>query len=149
MKTNFKSAGIELGLTLYDSAGVNEKVYKSLEFDIHLQTVAVGPDPYLLNKCWHSKSIGAGWITNASGYNSPKVDGLLEKGLTTIDPIKRKKVYAEVQETLMDELPMLPILTALKFFTFDSRLGGFPIGYTFRESWEDIYWKDKIPEKRR
>jgi peptide/nickel transport system substrate-binding protein len=149
MKTNFKRAGIEIDLILYDSAGVNEKVYKNLDFDLHLQTVAVGPDPYLLNKCWHSKNIGAGWITNASGYNNPKVDELFAKGLTTIDPKKRKKIYAEVQDILMDELPMLPILTALKFFTYDSRLGGFPIGYTFRESWENIYWKNKVPENRR
>jgi peptide/nickel transport system substrate-binding protein len=149
MASNFKRAGIELGMQVYDSAGVNDKVYTKLDYDLHIQTVAVGPDPYFLEKTWHSKSIGKGWITNASGYSSSRADELLEKGLTTLDAKRRKEIYASLQETLLTDLPMLPLVMSQKFFVFNEKLGGFPIGYTYRESWERIYWKGGIPSNRR
>jgi peptide/nickel transport system substrate-binding protein len=149
MASSFKQAGIELQMTIYDSAGVNDKVYMNLDYDLHIQTVAVGPDPFFMEKTWHSKNIGKGWITNASGYSNTKVDELLESGLLTLDTVKRKKIYSDIQNIVIDDLPMLPLVSSRKYFIFNDNLGGFPIGYTYRESWEKIYWKSAVPEKRK
>lgn len=42
----------------------------------------------------------------AAGYNNPKVDDLLLRARTTVDPAARKFMYDEVQRRLLEELPM-------------------------------------------
>lgn len=71
------------------------------QFDIYLAylTVPVDPDQYAL---WHSTQKG-----NISGYKSPKVDKLLEEGRNTMDPKERKKIYAEFQKALSEDLPAI------------------------------------------
>lgn len=149
MRTGFQAAGIGLDVKVYDVSTLTEKVHKQLDYDLHITAIAVGPDPDLLTKTWHSDNIGKGWNNNSSAYNNPKVDKLLEEGRAVIDPEKRKAVYAEVQEILMDEIPMLPMTEALWLWTYNDKLGGFPIGYTFRDGLETVYWKGGAPANRR
>ncbi|MGN6810719.1 MAG: hypothetical protein ACTHMP_07575, partial [Thermomicrobiales bacterium] len=41
-------------------------------------------------------------------YANPRVDDLFQQGAATTDDAQRKKIYDEVQEILMDELPWIP-----------------------------------------
>jgi len=148
LKTSFARAGIALDIKVYDAAAATERVYKKLDYDLHIQTVAVGPDPYLLNKTWHSSNIGAGWITNASGYKNPKVDQMLDEGVRIVDVGNRKAAYGAIQNILMTDLPMLPIASSLKVFAFNDQLGGFPIGYTYRETLAGVHWLNAVPKGR-
>lgn len=148
LKTSYARAGVVLDIKVYDAAAATERVYKKLDYDLHIQTVAVGPDPYLLSKTWHSSNIGAGWITNASGYKNPKMDQMLEEGVRIVDVGTRKAAYAAIQNVLMTDLPMLPIASSLKVFVFNDQLGGFPIGYTYRETLAGVHWLNAIPKGR-
>jgi peptide/nickel transport system substrate-binding protein len=58
------------------------------------------PDGYVYNGL-HSKT------PNACGYANPKVDELLVKARTTIDPAQRKSLYREIQQLLLDDAPNL------------------------------------------
>jgi peptide/nickel transport system substrate-binding protein len=57
---------------------------------------------------WTTKGIGSGGL-NGMQYKNPDVDRLMAEALTYTDRTKRKPIYAQIQNILMDELPA-PIL---------------------------------------
>ena len=58
------------------------------------------PDPDRLTVFFHSES------DMAVGYENDRVDELLDEGRRTVDPDARKAMYDEVQEIVMDEVPL-------------------------------------------
>ena len=62
----------------------------------------VDPDEYL------GEIVGSKGFRNIHGYSSQKMDDVLERGRTEIDPVKRKAVYQEAERIVADELPVLP-----------------------------------------
>lgn len=46
---------------------------------------------------------------NRMRYRNPALDKLLAAGRTTLDPLDRKQIYAEVQKILARDLPMIPL----------------------------------------
>ncbi|WP_053956424.1 glutathione ABC transporter substrate-binding protein [Inediibacterium massiliense] len=65
-------------------------------------TVTGDPD-YGLYPLFHSSQHGAGG--NRCFYSNSKVDELLDKGRTSVDPAVREKAYMEVQQIIRDEAP--------------------------------------------
>ena len=57
---------------------------------------------------WTTKGIGSGGL-NGMQYKNPDVDRLMAEALTSTDRSKRKPLYGQIQNILMDELPA-PIL---------------------------------------
>jgi peptide/nickel transport system substrate-binding protein len=78
------------------------------EFDMILLGIVEGNDPDT-TQLWASSSIGNGAL-NGSGYKSAKVDDLLQQGVLTVDRTKRKQIYQQIQELLMEDLPA-PLVT--------------------------------------
>ncbi|MBV8837100.1 MAG: ABC transporter substrate-binding protein [Alphaproteobacteria bacterium] len=62
----------------------------------------VDPDEYI------GELLGSKGFRNIHGYASPKMDAVLERGRTEIDPVKRRAVYQEAEEIVADEVPILP-----------------------------------------
>lgn len=63
------------------------------------------PDPeYFFGRTFHSIAIGA---NNSSHYSNPKLDELLDKGLTVPDGEERAKIYEEVQQIILDDVPAI------------------------------------------
>jgi len=62
----------------------------------------VDPDEYL------GEIVGSKGFRNIHFYANPKMDDLLERGRTEIDPVKRKAVYAEAERLVAEDLPVLP-----------------------------------------
>ncbi len=61
------------------------------------QQIPKDPDQYQL---WHSTQ-----DTNITGYQSAKIDKLLEDGRTETDPSKRKLIYQDFQRFLVEDSP--------------------------------------------
>ena len=68
--------------------------------------IAVYQDPDILGIYLHSRSIGG---FNFTFYKDPQFDGLLDQGTTTLDPEKRKQIYAQAQHFIMDKALIIPI----------------------------------------
>lgn len=83
-------------------------------FDVYLSFMTIPPDPdqYAL---WHSTQKG-----NIAGYNSPKVDALLEEGRQTLDPKERRRIYGEFQKALSEDLPAI-FLFYPKLYTIERK----------------------------
>lgn len=80
---------------------VNVENSLSENFQILLSAQEIPPDPdqYTL---WHSKSQG-----NITQYTNLKIDKLLEDGRKEYDIEKRKKIYADFQKYLVEDLPAI------------------------------------------
>ena len=65
----------------------------------------VGMDPDYSSRC-HSNAISNG--ANYTQYKNPKVDELLDLGVTQTNVEERKETYAKVQQILLDEVPFAP-----------------------------------------
>jgi peptide/nickel transport system substrate-binding protein len=68
-------------------------------------------DPAIgVSRTYVTTSIGKLPFSNASGYSSPMVDDLFNKGATQPTNDKRGPFYFQVQEILAEDLPTLPII---------------------------------------
>jgi len=54
---------------------------------------------------FHSKFADVTPSSNYGHYKNPKLDELLEKGVSTVDPAKRKEIYGELSKILAEDLP--------------------------------------------
>ena len=52
-------------------------------------------------------------FSNASNYNNPKVDALLEGAAVENDPVKRKAMFMEFQKIYAEEVPDISLYTPL------------------------------------
>lgn len=59
---------------------------------------------------------------HAQGYMNPKVDELAEEQLHTLDTDERKKIVAEIQRIVADDLPLLPLFYPTLFAIHDRKV---------------------------
>ena len=117
---------------------------QSREFEMILLGISEGLDPDT-TQLWHTKSIGGGAL-NGMAYKNPKVDDLLDQAVKTLDREKRKGLYQQVQEILMEDLPA-PLVTFPKSnWGVSKRVKNFGIGpwntYGPRPWFKDVYVSD-------
>ncbi|MYZ47668.1 ABC transporter substrate-binding protein [Propylenella binzhouense] len=79
----------------------------------------------------HSRDPKAGFGTlNMARYSNPKVDKLIEEGLTTMDDAKREALFVEAGRIAMDDAVMVPLwmpseaVATRKGITYDMRADG-------------------------
>jgi peptide/nickel transport system substrate-binding protein len=92
IKENFEKIGLKTNLQILS--------YLPQKFDLLLTmwSPQADPDQYYF---WHSSQEKG----NITGYKNLKVDKLLEDGRKIINVEDRKKIYAQFQEIIMDDLP--------------------------------------------
>lgn len=113
------SASLKIHLTAikpYDTyAGLIADSWKKLGIETKIETVSfpparyevllaaqeipLDPDQYFL---WHSTS-----RLNITGYNSKRIDKLLEDGRQTVDQEKRKQIYYDFQKYIIEDRPAI------------------------------------------
>lgn len=95
-------------------------------------------DPHILRSSFHSENIEGGF--NWSKVRDSELDALLERGTRTIDLEERARIYAAIQERIMDQALIIPIRdyvnlngasAAVKGLQYDAQ-GWFPWLYDTR-----------------
>jgi peptide/nickel transport system substrate-binding protein len=61
---------------------------------------------------------------NRDRYKNEEIDKLVEEGRTTMDQEKRKKIYAKVQEILLEDLPYIPLWYEKNIVVYQKYLDG-------------------------
>jgi len=91
------------------SAYLKEMVNKKLPLFI-IGWLADYPDPHnFVFPFMHSSGTFSGW----QGYKNPIVDKLIERGINTIDPEKRKSIYYQLQWIYHEDVPSVPLYQEL------------------------------------
>ena len=119
-----KQAGVNANITIYEINAwidrfLNGEYQLSTNFDIN------GPDPQRMFTADYLLHIGFDeW---ADKELMQKVSDLAAAAIATVDQEERKKVYAELQTLLHDELPMIPMYHPAMIAAASDRLQGFAI----------------------
>lgn len=105
----WKAIGIECKLKTLEWNAFLTRITEVRQFDMYLDGFgfSVDPDQTSMWACSSYKS-----AFNDAKYCNPQVDKLLQQGLATTDHAKRKQIYTEMDNILMEDLPqMLPFFT--------------------------------------
>jgi peptide/nickel transport system substrate-binding protein len=119
------------------------KTSTTRDFDMVMGGIASGVDPDL-SQIYHSRVIGKG--LNRMGYHSPQLDDMLDKAVQVLDQSKRKQIYAQVQQILMDDLPAGMLVWPRALVAVSKRVQNFGIGpfnrYQNRPWLKDVFVTD-------
>lgn len=77
--------------------------------------------------------------TNTSGFSNERVDQLFAQGAAEPDFQLRKKIYAEVQQLLIEEMPMDWLIDDVNYMIHNKDLW-FP-SYGYLEFFDEVYWE--------
>lgn len=119
VQSMLKDIGVELALQKYEQATAHEQALKG-EFDLY-STGHGSVDPDILNLLLHSSQIGG---LNFFRLSDPKLDRLLDRGLTETDPVQRKKAFAEIQKLVVEQAYWVPLYSAKTFVVVNNRVQG-------------------------
>lgn len=99
--------GIKVDLVQLDNAGALATIYKEWNFDLATGWHQYRGDPAISTTVWFRSGSpkGAPW-TNQFGWQSDKIDALIDNAASEVDPVKRKAMYAEFVDEINDELPV-------------------------------------------
>lgn len=79
---------------------------------------AVDPDP--------ADTLVTGGANNFNSYSNPRVDELIAQGVQIVDPDARQPIYHEMQQIIVEEVPMLYLQWDDWYNVFSSRVKGLP-----------------------
>ena len=108
LKENFSAVGVELELKLLEVNEANQTVFVKRDFDLGFASYCNGPDPEIgVRRVYDSANIKAVLFSNGAAYRNPKVDDLFNRGVAEVDREKRLPIYADLQKTLLADMPYL------------------------------------------
>ncbi len=107
LKEQLQHVGVELEIRTYEWGTFFSDIKKG---NFHLYSLAwVGiQDPDIYHQIFHSASVPPNG-DNRGHYSNSQVDQLLEEGRTAVNLAERKRIYAEVQRILSEDLPYIPL----------------------------------------
>lgn len=123
LQSQWAEIGISLSIEMVESGSFYDKG-GNLEFDTVMSSwvTSTADADYTLFALLHSSNSG---IPSFRTYQNSQVDKLLEEGRQTFDLDEREKAYAELQQLLYTELPVIPIYYPEQINGYNNRIGGF------------------------
>ncbi len=110
-KQNLADVGIDAEIVATDVAGWNQRV-GAWDFDLAFTYLYQYGDPALgVSRTYVSSNIAPGspW-NNVSGYVNEEVDALFAEAAVQADAGKRQELYSEVQDIIVDDVPVAWLL---------------------------------------
>lgn len=138
----FRSGGVLLEKDPQDFQKIASETVQTRNFELLLFEVEQGrdPDPYTL---WHSSQVEHPGY-NLSQYASTQVDVRLERARQTMDKIQRKKLYSEMLDFWVYDMPALYLYHPTVEYYVDSKIVGVEVALSTRleERFNTVYkWK--------
>jgi peptide/nickel transport system substrate-binding protein len=136
--------GVEMTISNLPAAVMWGEFWTQSQFDTAMTSITyqIGGDPDVTNR-FHTRAIAAqgGRGSNTAQYSNPEVDALLEEGVRTFDPEKRREIYYRVQELVRGDLPFLPLFQNTQVRGHKQGLHGVEANPNTRtESWNAAAW---------
>ena len=107
--------GIEIVMESTDAGAFAQRV-SNWDFELTFNILLQFGDPALgVSRSYVSSNIQKGiMFSNTMGYQNKRVDELFAEGSATVDEAARKKAYDEVQDILLDEVPVVWLIEMLE-----------------------------------
>lgn len=128
LQSGLKRAGIAVTLKPLDYDSFTQATTNGTDFDLSLSSWQ--PDfPSAnanLQPLYDSSQIGGGGY-NVSKYSNPEVDALIEKASSTVDQDDAQKLWAQADQKIMADAPVVPLIYAKQSFLAGSNVQNFQI----------------------
>ncbi|MBI5033720.1 MAG: ABC transporter substrate-binding protein [Chloroflexi bacterium] len=107
VRENMSQVGVEVQLDTLEVNAANDRMFTKNDFDLGIGSYCNGPDPEIgVTRAYVSSNIKVGVpFSNGAAYRNARVDQLFEQAAATIDTAQRTKLYAEIQDILVKEVP--------------------------------------------
>jgi len=137
VQDQLKQIGITADVNLEENAAYI-KDYLDNNFDLTVTGTSAYVDPNDI----YLRNFGTGQPSNAVRYSNPAADDLIAKGVATTDETERKKIYQQLQQLLLDDVPWVNLYIANQFEAMKTYVKGYthiPTGtnYTLKDAWLD------------
>ncbi|KAA1177022.1 ABC transporter substrate-binding protein [Rhizobium tropici] len=145
LKQNLARIGIDARIDSYDFSTYIQKVYTERAFDLTAEYLGNQFDPTLgVQRIYWSKNFKLGLpFSNASHYQNPEVDRLLETASVEVNEAKRKQEFNDFQKIIADELPVINLISLENVTVFNKRVRNHTIGAEgVQSNFADVYIKE-------
>ena len=112
--------GITLDIRVLDFPALLDRLHRR-DFDAALSGWGLTTDPDPTTFFHSDPKLG---ISNYAGYSNPEMDRLLDEGRHALEPEKRRRIYARVQEILSRDQPYTFLFFPLSRIAMDRRFEG-------------------------
>lgn len=137
----WQAIGVQMTIQSVQDATWITDMEDTRNFDMIIGEKAFGlydPDPSVLLSSEAAQTGGE----NAGSYKNATMDSLLNQGLQTISRSKRKAVYAKLQNYVMENLPLLPVVSTNSIWAVNKRVQGMTLGPTTQ--FQNWYWMRNV-----
>lgn len=132
--------GLKVELTPMDASAYGQKTLdmETTDYDISYGGYIMGPEPDVYKSLFQSDA-----AYNFARYKNAEFDELWEKAAVETDKEKRAELYKQIQETVAEDVPYLPLAYPKATIAVDKKFGGIeeahPIPVTMVEDLSKIY----------
>jgi peptide/nickel transport system substrate-binding protein len=140
LQQQWKAIGVDATPKVEEWNAFLSRITETHDFEMFLVGFSWGVDPDQ-TAMWASQSYTGGF--NMGKYANPQVDQLLAQGLTELDTAKRKALYVQMQNILMDDLPNVVLAFPQALAVVNKRVKNFyPNAVNFRWNIEKVWLTD-------
>ena len=126
IRQQWGAVGVGVTLRPLEPAAFAPAVFKDRAFDTNVISYCNGPDPEIgVRRMYHSSQIGPAPFTNAAAYRNPQVDTLFDEASRSVDRDKRSRIYRQIQEIAVQQLPYFWLVETLSTRAWPARCAGF------------------------
>ncbi|MFT4015122.1 MAG: ABC transporter substrate-binding protein [Paracoccus sp. (in: a-proteobacteria)] len=141
---NLRAVGIDAKLRPLESAPYTASTYIDADFDLSSVAWISAFDPNNLRPLYSCDSIRPAPYSNFMGYCNNEVDALLEKGAAESDTAKRKAIYVEMQQKIIDDAPAIWPMNWSDWSAARVHVQGLPAGpWDGRDPMDDLWVEAK------
>lgn len=137
MQASLKEIGLDLQIEQLEWSTWIDTVVVNGDYDMEIVLISGGSDPDDFFYQWHH----TGEVFNLWRYSDPDMDALLEEGRTTVDQAARMEIYVQIQEKLLEEMPLAHIIYRDQIMATSAAVQAFPMRLDsqlrFTETWLD------------
>lgn len=136
VQSQLQAVGITGDVVLEENATYIQRYITSPDFDITVTGTSGFVDP---NDVF-GPNFTTGSSSNASGYSNPQADQLIAQGIATTDQAQRAKIYQQLQQLLLQDLPWVNLFIANQYEAMKKNVNGYvhyPTGtlVSLRDTW--------------
>ena len=136
VQSQLQAVGITGDVVLEENATYIRRYITNPDFDITVTGTSGFVDP---NDVFGT-NFTTGSSSNASGYSNPQADQLIAQGIATTDQSQRAKIYQQLQQLLLQDLPWVNLFIANQYEAMKKNVNGYvhyPTGtlVSLRDTW--------------
>jgi peptide/nickel transport system substrate-binding protein len=137
----WKAIGLDPTIKLKNPTQNVSDVVDKRAFDVWVSTIAGGQDPDEIAQYYESSGAVLGSV-NLAMYRNPQIDKLFADARATLDQGKRKETYREIQNVLLEDLPLVPLVMPLSVLGVNKRVNGMEKYALFADAGNRPFMKD-------